>query len=437
MKLDPIKREHLIQAADELDNSSHNSWAEYWLHISERQKDYPFKVLVRRAYEIATGMIVSTDFFQSNTSYRNYISQQFGYKVFFKIRDNIDFITDDEIEFFMKYGDQPYRTDNKGDKAAGEILKKTVFLKTNVWANALNIQDFEVQMDNQWQISGTFKHYTWARIFRYGDRNKKVFFTVGIDAHENVKGLVFKLDCQRQSYNPQNALSKEQIGRFDRLVPVEAKWVEITREKLIDYDWQRLIEQTKTFIEYYIPLYDEAVAAIWSSTPRVTKTVGKLRFCEVPPGKLLAPPLRKRATGGKSNPDYDAENKAKKDLGTAGEEIVKGAERDFLRSKGRDDLAKLVDNVPDWKGYDIDSFDEKGIPKKIEVKTTTGSVYREFVFTANERRAMIEESEHYYLYRLYNYDYESDSADCFVLPGNFLDRVVEEPIQYYIHLKKI
>ncbi len=57
MKLKPIKKEHILQSADFIDqdgipnNYLHNN---YWVKIPGN-KEYPFKHLIREAYRIATG----------------------------------------------------------------------------------------------------------------------------------------------------------------------------------------------------------------------------------------------------------------------------------------------------------------------------------------------------------------------------------------------
>ena len=76
-------------------------------------KEYQFKHLARRAYEIATGEKVSSNFFQSNDSYRSFIERKFDYKVIFKVPDNISFFTAENIEFFSSYTGKPYRSGNQ------------------------------------------------------------------------------------------------------------------------------------------------------------------------------------------------------------------------------------------------------------------------------------------------------------------------------------
>lgn len=147
---------------------------------------------------------------------------------------------------------------------------------------------------------------------------------------------------------------------------------------------------------------------------------------EVQAGEYTSIP-EKRKRRANANPDYDAENRDKKKLGDAGERLVLQWEKESLEQQGCGHLAQKVIKVLDWEGYDILSYHPDGTEKYIEVKTTTGGANRPFVFTANEKSTMLEKADKYYLYRLYGYDASLNTAYCFVLEGDFSDRVLEEP----------
>lgn len=164
MKLAPISREDILHATKDLDTSDENLWTEYWIYVTERDKEYPFKQLVRRAYEIATGTAIDSQFFNSNDSYRNYISGMFSYPIHYRVRNNIPFFTREDIEFFATHASESYVKDDPTSQYVGDKLKKTIFAKTNTWARALNLDGFEVTMDNYWQRSGRFAAYSWAAL---------------------------------------------------------------------------------------------------------------------------------------------------------------------------------------------------------------------------------------------------------------------------------
>ena len=57
------------------------------------------------------------------------------------------------------------------------------------------------------------------------------------------------------------------------------------------------------------------------------------------------------------------------------------------------------------------SFSENRKPKYIEVKTTPGKSLTPFHYSLNEKLFAEKNSEQYFIYRLYNYDEDSNTAD--------------------------
>jgi len=430
MKLAPLKRENILQAAEEMDRSGETPWTEYWMYVAEKQKEYPFKPIVRRAYEIATGTVIDPHFFQSNVGYRHYVAEKFSYSILFRVRDNIPFFTSEDIMYFAAQAGKPYRKDDRESQATGDKIKKTIFAKTNTWARALNLDGFEVKMDNNWLRTGYFAGYSWARIYRASDRNKKIFFTVGVDAEE--EALIYKLHCYYSSYNPDNALSADQLKIFDRIVKTtDAKWQQIPAEELEEMSWEELIGITREFIEHYTPLYDEVIRAVWGEAAVFDDIRDLLIEKPVPTGIGINTPSKKPLAYA-SNADYDQENKRKKEIGDQGEKLVIRLERQYLQNLGKYDLAAAVGKVLDWEGFDIQSYYADGRPKKIEVKTTVGTKERPFFWTQNEYRTMLENVESYCLYRLYNYDAQNNAAEYYKLEGDISNQVEMAPVQYSV-----
>lgn len=105
--------------------------------------------------------------------------------------------------------------------------------------------------------------------------------------------------------------------------------------------------------------------------------------------------------------DYIEEAKSQKELGDAGEEFVYQLERAKVKKYklGKDKKVRMVSKLDgDGLGYDILSYDKKGNPIYIEVKTTTGSENGSIFITANELEMSEKHSEQYYLYRVYDFD---------------------------------
>ena len=136
-----------------------------------------------------------------------------------------------------------------------------------------------------------------------------------------------------------------------------------------------------------------------------------------------------------NNKNYDYEGSVSKNskLGKLGEEIVVEYEKRFLNENGRADLAAKVIRTSDFAGnsekFDILSYDVNGNIKYIEVKTTTGNVSNIFHISESEVSFSEEKKENYFLYRLFNLDKKSKTADMSIIQGA-LNRKLLMPTSY-------
>lgn len=139
------------------------------------------------------------------------------------------------------------------------------------------------------------------------------------------------------------------------------------------------------------------------------------------------------------NSDYSERQEQNSKVGNRGENFVVRHELDRLIKAGRQDLADKIERVSktqgDGLGYDILSYDaETGNPIFIEVKTTNGPCNTAFYITRNElERSRV--SDNYYLYRLYDYDSETDSYQILIISGD-LSPLCVEPATYYVKIEE-
>ena len=155
------------------------------------------------------------------------------------------------------------------------------------------------------------------------------------------------------------------------------------------------------------------------------KRVGDHILREVEPPPRAAGRGGKKATPGTHiTPARDwaavAEAEARnRDLGRAGEEAVVEHERRRLHDLGCQELSRRVRHVAveigDGLGYDVASFEAKGTPRLIEVKTTRRAAMTPFYVSPNEVAVSQRELSRYYLYRVFRFEYE---ASLFVLRGD-------------------
>lgn len=158
--------------------------------------------------------------------------------------------------------------------------------------------------------------------------------------------------------------------------------------------------------------------------------------------KITHPPdqrgkTKKTSRKGTRNIDFEAKSRINKRVGHAGELMVLKYEREYLDSKGREDLAKKVEHVSKTKGdglgYDILSFDYlTGSEKYIEVKTTTGSKETPFYLTETELHCSREEKDKFYLYRVFNFNQKLCTGELYTLVGNLDDNLILVPTQYRV-----
>jgi len=103
--------------------------------------------------------------------------------------------------------------------------------------------------------------------------------------------------------------------------------------------------------------------------------------------------------------DYSKQSKKNKRIGDRGEQIVLKAERDFLESNGKPELANKIEQTSkynDSAGYDIVSYDLDGNKKFIEVKSTIRPTGFSNIFISSNELEVAEIKENYYFYIVYN-----------------------------------
>lgn len=137
--------------------------------------------------------------------------------------------------------------------------------------------------------------------------------------------------------------------------------------------------------------------------------------------------------------DYSVQSKKFKRIGNRGEQIVVMAERQILIKSGKPDLAEKVDQISkrdDSIGYDIKSYDNSGVEKYIEVKSTLKPVGFCNIFISSNELRISKRKDNYYFYIVY--DVGSKKPKIWKIKGTDLlnDGNIEiKPILYKISLK--
>lgn len=130
------------------------------------------------------------------------------------------------------------------------------------------------------------------------------------------------------------------------------------------------------------------------------------------------------------NVDFIQKAISSKDNGIKGELLVVGYEEKRLQELGINKKVVHVSLEGDGHGYDIESYNENGEKIFIEVKTTEGGKNNYFDVTKNEVLVSNEKDFYYYIYRLFNYNKEMNSAEFYILKGPISENFNLEASQY-------
>lgn len=121
------------------------------------------------------------------------------------------------------------------------------------------------------------------------------------------------------------------------------------------------------------------------------------------------------------NINFEGEIKKNTELGKKGEDVVVEYEKTRLILEGREDLADKVFTTREIAGnaerFDVLSYDKDGNEKYIEVKTTKGGLNNIFHISENEVEFSEQYKDKYYLYRVYNFNTKTMSADLKIIKG--------------------
>ena len=150
-----------------------------------------------------------------------------------------------------------------------------------------------------------------------------------------------------------------------------------------------------------------------------------------PPENMTVPNTVWSATARLARFDFVARDAANRALGQRGEEFVVEFERKRLHDGGKQDLVKRIEWTAkvkgDGAGYDVQSFNQDGSTRLIEVKTTGLGKYFPFNVTVNEVRCSEARPEQFHLYRVFNF---GTDARLYTLPGPLPRSCHLDPTQY-------
>jgi hypothetical protein len=187
------------------------------------------------------------------------------------------FFTEDDINLLSENADKLWRDTSQG-RQIEQDLTAGAWAKTREWGKLLATNGFVLdfratvrkragktprQADGRQRMRQVYRPYTWARLYRAGDKARKIFFTVGIDGRH--QALVWKLDCKREGTDK---LPERQQARFDAYMMQHAPKALWQLKKLEDLEsaqrtWEWLVKETSQFMRSNARHYDGALAHTW------------------------------------------------------------------------------------------------------------------------------------------------------------------------------
>lgn len=344
------------------------------------------------------------------------------------------FFDKQELEYFSQVAGKSYRKANPENLRSAELIKPNI-KKLNHWVSEALIEDFEAKLDKTWQWSGTFKTYLWIRIYRK-NHSKKVYFVLGIDSNGN---LYLELNCQRSNHTggSTEVLPKEIIQSFDTyLSQSEYAIKKVFLDDIETYDWHRLIIETQNYFYRYASTYDELEAL--SNIKNITQ-IPNISFTLTPsdiPSSTKSYAKRQKQFKGR-HIDWSKKQMTSNKLGIEGEKLVLKIEKDKIKNFGFLDKVEKIEKKLDGEGYDILSFNEDGEEIFIEVKTTNGGIDEPFYISTNEKAFCDLYKLSYFIYRLYDYNYNTKSAKYYIIKGTEISNFNFTPINFEVSKNKI
>jgi hypothetical protein len=233
-------------------------------------------------------------------------------------------------------------------------------------------------------------------------------------------------------YKPKNGVI-ENVSQYLNLCDLLREEI-IEDAELLQLHRKRLTDKCYNDTSYHLLTQDVIYAAVnyldGFSQPISTEPVFN-RLTEVQ--KTINPRLDQVQLIGAiiNHTERQIENKR---IGDLGELLVMEYEQKRLKNLGiRKEPVQKSKKEGDGLGYDILSFDENGEEIFIEVKTTKGKFNLPFYITRNELIRSQKDSKKFVLYRLFDYNVNSNTAEFFKNFGDLSDLCIN-PIQYRVIL---
>ena len=442
-----ITKSDIVNAAEDIrmngiQKNIFNGNQKHWVQFPNGN-EYPFKELVRRAHKYAVGTELN---FTSTENNRAEFQQRFSFEIK-KYPEGVNFFSKDELERFRSIAGKSYR---KEDELSSQRKKQfwPTFVRSNKWADLLRerLSGYTVENNYRWQTGYSFRKYTWHKIYKPGDKDTLVFFTIGVDGgnieREDPAKLVIKLDCMRDTHGDGEVLPKEKVELYYQFIDQydDRLRIEVLPKKLKSLDWTSLIDKTYEYIIKREQDYEDLIKHIHqveNLEQIVDENFSPVTVSEKP--KEINSLISDDPSFTGSNTDWEKEQRRARIQGLSGEQFIR------IQCELNPDIFELGSNVKelkkqqDGKGYDFLAVLETGEKYYLEVKSTTGSIKRPFYMSRNEKEFLKRYFQNYRLIRVYELNKVLKKGHFYILSGEFLmsNTVRFKPTSYEISIKGV
>lgn len=414
----------LEKAAEFLDQNGldQNSIHNYYYIQLKNGREYPFKQLTHKAYELVHGSSKDLNFQRDENNEK--IVEGLGVKVKY-YSENINPFQEHELEVFNKLSGKKYRKESKESKTDSNRLLPLI-KKLNYWAKRLENFGLVSHQDNKWLWpGGKIREYLWIRLFNPNDSGK-IFFDIGIDGNGD---LYLDLNPRTSILRGKSSISSfEKVIYDDFIKSNNFQPLRINKTNKKGLKWNNLIELSKSFILSNYHLYLELEVLLNQNFEFSSKnTVSNISNSPSPPPKIITSYINTDPSFKGHKTDWIKSNNTSSYIGNKGEKFIEKIEKEHLIKNGRSDLAENVGKVLDGKGYDILSFEPDGTEKYIEVKTTLGEASTPFQITINEKRFLELNPFQSMIYRVYNFVPHKLQGHYYIIKPDEFDNYLLKP----------
>ncbi|MGV3632254.1 MAG: hypothetical protein ACO1O6_13680 [Bacteroidota bacterium] len=288
MKLEFVNKNHIEQAASLIDEQGipkDEVWSQYYMLVNG--KEYQANHLARIAYHLATQENRKIELSEADRIYFESLGHEFRF-----FEDGYNFFTKEELKFYNSIANTEYRKANPDHQFYKQKLNP-IISKLNYWAEQILVENFVSKEDNNWLTNYTsrIKPYLWPKI--YSGTNNDIYFNVEVNGEDEFIG--YKLDGYFSTSKklPDNKLKllQEYKGLSD------IKWPQIPFHEIEKYGWERLIKETRAYIQKYLP-HHNYLKQILSKETKLCRVAWNSNGWVKPSGR----------NGKSTNPSFEKEN---------------------------------------------------------------------------------------------------------------------------------